>query len=89
MNPDNPLPVGEVGVLIGIEESVTDSLAPRCILVMRWKNQDYFGSWFFDDPVLFKQVIALRRRHIGLSIAEIGSMTIPDHRTETRWFVHT
>jgi hypothetical protein len=52
-------------------------MAPHCILVMRWKNQDYFGSLLFDDLAFFEQIVELLRRHAGLSIAEIGNLNVP------------
>jgi hypothetical protein len=75
--PNNPLPLGEVGTLMRVETGVPSAMAPHCILVMRWKNQDYFGSLLFDDLAFFEQIVELLRRHAGLSIAEIGNLNVP------------
>jgi hypothetical protein len=53
-------------------------MTPHCVLVMRLNDQDYFGSLLFDDLTFFAQILELLRRHIGLSIAEIGNLIIPD-----------
>jgi hypothetical protein len=38
--PNNPLPVGEVGVLSRVETSNLYREPPRCSLVMHYNNQD-------------------------------------------------
>jgi hypothetical protein len=76
--PNNPLPLGEVGILTRVETSVSSGMTPHCVLVMRLNDQDYFGSLLFDDLTFFAQILELLRRHIGLSIAEIGNLIIPD-----------
>jgi len=75
--PNNPLPLGEAGILTQVESGVSSLLAPHCVLVMRWKNQDYFASLFFDDLTFLEQILELLRRHTGLSIAEIGNLNVP------------
>ena len=75
--PNNPLPVGEVGVLTRVESSTSSACSPHCILVMHWNNQDYFGSLFFDDLSFLEQFCELLRRHVGLPIAEIGNLELP------------
>jgi hypothetical protein len=80
--PNNPLPLGEVGILTRVETRVSGGMAPHCVLVMRWKDQDYFGSLLFDDSTFFERIVGMLRRHIGLSIAEIGNLIIPDKQQD-------
>ena len=75
--PNNPLPVGEVGILTRVETGATAAAAPYCILVIRCNDQDYFGGLFFDDLSFLEQVTAVLRQHLGLSLAEIGNLNIP------------
>ncbi len=75
--PDNPLPQGEVGILTGVETATPSALDPHCILIMRWNDQEYLGSLFFDDLSFLNQIVAILRQHIGSPICEIGSLDTP------------
>jgi hypothetical protein len=74
--PHNPLPRGEVGVLIDVELGTTTPI-PHCFLIMRYNDQDYYGSLFFDDWSFLKQFSEILARNIGLPISAIGSLDIP------------
>jgi len=69
---DRPLPQGEVGVLLRVVASSVN--APYCILEMRWNNQEYVGSLFFDDKESLQRTCDILRAHVGWSISEIGSL---------------
>lgn len=72
-----PLPGGEVGILTGVETGAPTALNSHCILIMRWNDQDYFGSLFFDDSSFLNQIVEILRQHIGSTISEIGSLNTP------------
>ena len=72
---DNPQ--GEVGILTRLEIGTPSALDPHCIIIMRWNDQDYLGSLFFDDLNFRNQIVAILRQHIGSSISEIGSLNTP------------
>ena len=74
--PHNPLPQGEVGILVEVEIGAATVIA-HCFLIMRYNDQDYYGSLFFDDSGFLNQFSETLSRHIGLLISEIGSLDIP------------
>jgi hypothetical protein len=63
-----------VGILTGLEIGAPSVLGPHCILIMRWNDQDYFGSLFFDDSAFFNQIVGILRQHVGSTVSEIGSL---------------
>jgi hypothetical protein len=73
--PNNPLPEGEVGILVKVETGAAKTVF-HCFLVMRHNDQDYYGSMFFDDGIFFTRLLDTLRRHIGSPISEIGSLDI-------------
>jgi hypothetical protein len=76
--PNNPLPSGEVGILVRVScmGGMLDTL--HCLLGMEWNHQEYFGFVYFDDEDFVQTFVSLAQNHIGRSIAEIGSLDIPD-----------
>ena len=42
--PDNPLPQGELGVLAGVEIRSLEIKPAHCVLIIRYNDQEYFGS---------------------------------------------
>jgi hypothetical protein len=78
--PSNPLPVGEAGILMKVETGVVRDektmVVPHCCLVMRYDNQDYYGTMFFDDGAFLIKLLPLLREHIGSPISKIGSLDI-------------
>jgi hypothetical protein len=74
--PNNPLPQGEVGVLTGVENGSLELKPLHCILITRYKGQDYFGTLSFDDEEFFTQICDILKRHIGEPISAIGSLDI-------------
>jgi len=75
--PQNPLPEGEVGVLTRVETTDPSLIAPHCILVIRYDDEDYLGSLFFDDEEFLPKICSILNDHMGLSISEIGNLDIP------------
>jgi hypothetical protein len=75
--PDNPLPSGEVGILIGVEPAPGNLQTPHFIVVMQWNQQDYIGSLYFDDEDFLQEILRLLPSCLGRSIAEIGSLDVP------------
>jgi hypothetical protein len=75
--PDNPLPHGEVGILMREETGVENAIAPHCVLVIHYNDQDYLGSLSFDDEESLKTVCEVLKGHIGRSISAIGNLDIP------------
>jgi len=72
--PNHPLPHGEVGILTRVEIGPSSALAPHCILIMRWNDQDYVGSLFFGDSEFLSEIVEVLRDHIGSPISEIGDL---------------
>jgi hypothetical protein len=75
--PDNPLPQGEVGILTRVETAVENAIAPHCVLVIHYNDQDYLGSLSFDDEEFLKIVCEVLKGHTGRSISAIGNLDIP------------
>ena len=73
--PDNPLPRGEVGILVQVEAA--SILPAHCIVVIQWNQQEYLASLYFDDEDFLQEVLGLLRSCLGRPIAEIGSLDIP------------
>lgn len=48
-------------MLTRLETGTPSALDPYCILMMRWNDQDYFGSLFFDDLNFLNQIVAILR----------------------------
>jgi hypothetical protein len=74
--PGNPLPSGEVGILIRVEPTSNVLTTPHCILVIQWNHQEYLGSLYFDDEDFLQKIVGLLRSCLGRPIAEIGSLDI-------------
>ena len=76
--PNNPLPSGEVGILVRVSRmgGMLDTL--HCLLAMEWNHQEYFGFLYFDEEDFVQTFIGLAQTHIGRPIAEIGGLDIPD-----------
>ena len=74
--PQNPLPEGEVGVLTRVETTDPSLIAPHCILIIRYNNEDYLGSLYFDDEDFLTEICDLLQSYIGRRISEIGSLDI-------------
>src|SRR5688572_31044518 len=47
--PDNPVPRGEVGILIRVEPAARVLGTPHCFVVMQWNQQEYFRSLYCDE----------------------------------------
>jgi hypothetical protein len=75
--PRNPLPLGEAGILLRVDTLSSILSAPRCVLVIQWNNQEYFGSLYFDDETFMQEVVKILRDHIDRPIGEIGSVDVP------------
>jgi len=75
--PDNPLPRGEVGILIGVEPASSILVIPHCFAVIQWNRQEYFGALYFDEESFLTEIVELLRSCLGRPIAEIGSLDIP------------
>ena len=74
--PDNPFPQGEVGILTRVETAVENTIAPHCVLVIHYNDQDYLAILCFDDEEFLGTVCAALKRHTGSSISAIGSLDI-------------
>jgi hypothetical protein len=75
--PDNPLPHGEVGILIRVELPSNILRTPHCILVIQWNHQEYLASLYFDEEAFLQEIVALLQSCLGQPIAEIGTLDIP------------
>jgi hypothetical protein len=75
--PDNPLPSGEVGVLVGVEPPPGNLRTPHCILVIECNGQEYIGSLRIDDENFLEDVLRLLRSSLGRPLSEIGSLDLP------------
>jgi hypothetical protein len=75
--PDNPLPRGEVGILIRVEPASGILRSPHCIVVIEWNHQEYLASLYFDEEDFLQEVVGLLRSSLGRPVAEIGSLDIP------------
>jgi hypothetical protein len=75
-NSENPLPEGEVGILTRVETTGPSLIAPHCILVIRYNDEDYLGSLFFDDEEFLQKICSILNEHIGLTISEIGNLDV-------------
>ena len=75
--PDNPLPRGEVGILMRVEPASSILKIPHCVLVIRWNQQEYIGSLYVDEENFLREIVGLLRNCLGRSIAEIGSLNVP------------
>jgi hypothetical protein len=74
--PNNPLPEGEIGTLTRVETAVANAIAPHCVLIIRYSNQEYLGNMSFDDEEFLKTVCGILNNHIGEPISAIGSLDI-------------
>jgi hypothetical protein len=63
-----------VGILTGLEIGAPSVLGPHCIRIMRWNDQDYFGSLFFDDSAFFNQIVEILANMSVRQFSEIGSL---------------
>jgi hypothetical protein len=70
--PDNPLPQGEVGVLIGVENSIVNPAGACCLLTIAHNDQEYVGTLYFDDEEFSHQISAILMGHIRDPISAIG-----------------
>jgi hypothetical protein len=75
--PDNPLPRVEVGILTRVETAVDNAIAPHCVLVIHYNDQDYLGTLSFDDEEFLTTVCEVMKGHTGRSISAIGNLDIP------------
>jgi len=75
--PDNPLPSGEVGILIRVEPVPSILGTPHCIVVIQWNGQEYFASLYFDQEDFLQEIVGRLQSCLGRPIAEIGSLDIP------------
>jgi hypothetical protein len=75
--PDNPLPDGEVGVLVQVLPASSVLEPAHCVIVMQWNDQEYLASLFFDDEDFLQEVVGFLRTCLGRPIAEIGGLDFP------------
>jgi hypothetical protein len=75
-SPTNPVPHGEVGVLTGVEIRSLELKPARCVLIIRYNDQEYFGTLSFDDEEFSHQIWDILKAHIGEPISAIGSLDI-------------
>jgi hypothetical protein len=75
--PRNPLPHGEVGVLVRVDTVSTILGVPHCVLVIQWNDEEYFGSLYFEDEAFMQRVVIVLRDRINRPISEIGSIDMP------------
>jgi hypothetical protein len=75
--PNDPLPTGEVGVLIKVEAESKYLTAPHCLLVIGWNDEEYFGALFFDDESFAHAICDLLSNHLGSPMSILGSLDIP------------
>jgi type IV secretory pathway ATPase VirB11/archaellum biosynthesis ATPase len=70
------LPQGEVGILTRVETAVENAIAPHCVLVIHYNDQDYLGTLSFDDEEFLETVCEVLKSHTGRSISTIGSLYV-------------
>jgi hypothetical protein len=74
--PDNPLPRGEVGILVQVEQGSSVVKPPHCIVVIEWNEQEYLATLCFEEEAFLHKIVGLLRSCLGRPIAEIGSLDI-------------
>jgi hypothetical protein len=74
----NKRPRGEIGILRRVELSNVQP-ADRCFLHIDQEGASYIGCLMFDDQVFCDQVFQLLLSCCNRSIAEIGSMELPEN----------
>ena len=74
--PANPLPRGEVGILVRVDTAPNILNTPHCVVVIQWNGQEYFGSLYFNDEAFMQEIVRLLQNSLGCAIAEIGSLDI-------------
>jgi hypothetical protein len=75
--PDNPLPSGEVGILIAVKPAPSVMRSPHCIVIIQWNHQEYLATLYFDDEKFFQEIVGLLQSCLGRPIVEIGSLDVP------------
>jgi hypothetical protein len=75
--PNNPLPHGEVGILIRVEAASSVLTTPHCNIIIQWNDREYLGSLYFDEKDFLQEIVGLLQSCVGRPIAEIGSLDIP------------
>ena len=74
--PERPLPNGEVGTLMRVEDS-NILTTPHCVIVMQWNGREYFGFLYFDEQDFAREISRRLQKWLGRTIVEIGSLDIP------------
>ena len=65
---------GEIGIL---RQVVADTrLGQRCLLIMEHDSGNYIGTLLFDDSMFCVLITAVLKKHIGLSIDQIGDVDL-------------
>jgi hypothetical protein len=49
-----------------------------CLITIRHRDQDYFGTLSFDDEEFFKKICGILNGHIGEPTSAIGGLDIPE-----------
>jgi hypothetical protein len=75
--PDNPLPLGEAGILIRVEPASSNLRTPHCIVVTQWNHQEYVGSLYFDDEDFLQVIVGVLQSCLGRPLTEIGGLDVP------------
>ncbi len=75
--PDNPLPRGEVGILIRVESASHFLRTPHCVVAMQYNQQEYFGVLYFGEEDFLQKIVDLLRNCIGQPVVEIGRLDVP------------
>ena len=70
------MPPGEVGILTRVETAVENAIAPHCVLIIHYNDQDYLGTLAFDDEEFLRRVCEVLKGPTGVSISAIGSLVI-------------
>ena len=65
---------GEIGILKRVDRDV--KTVNRCFLLIEHNDQNYIGTLLFSDGMFCWLMSVLLKKHIGLSIKEIGNLDL-------------
>ena len=66
---------GELGTL---DKTWMNTLSyDKIFIVVEYEGDRFMGTMDFDDPRFCREIYALLKSHIGLSLKEIGDLDLP------------
>ena|SRR5882724_9879185 len=80
--PDNPLPRGEVGILIRVEPASSILRTPHCIVVIQWNDREYLGSLYFDEEEFCKKLSGSSKVVLADRSRKSAASIFPDYQRQ-------